>query len=1147
MNKRDRMTDSERRAEELAPELATTATAEVQLSTSRLETNAMGVNESSPLICGQAFGKYLIMEEVGAGGMGIVYAAYDPDLDRKVALKLLRRSTGPGARDARARLLREAQAMARLPHPNVVPVYEVGTVMGRDFVAMEFVDGETLDVWLGIHRSPREIISAFVDAGRALAVAHRVGLVHRDFKPTNVLIGRDGRVRVTDFGLARRMIPHVGDVVSLPEPEDEFDSNAMLSSSLSSSSLSSSPSSPSPSPSSSPVGRPVATDGVRIEVGSDISECDGITRTGAVIGTPAYMAPEQYNGDDVDARADQFGFCAALYEALCGWRPFAGDSFAVLRENVCAGNIRPMADGVPVHARRVLDRGLQANPEGRYQSMRELLGELARDLHPVRRQWVMAAAIVSAVLCLMALLGFVLRPPQMSAAMVCRTSAERQLEGVWNSEAQARVRLAFATTGVAYSHEVYDRFARVIDDHAAEWVAVHAGSCEATRVRREQDEEALILQMACLQRQRDQLATLIHASTNIDRRGIDRAIQAARGLPPVAACTDLEALSRGVLPPASTMRDEVAMLRGALNEAQALDDTGHSDDALMRAEAVLNQAKSLGYKPLLVEVYYTLGQLYRSVLRISDAEAALQEAELLAEEAGYDEYRARSLLAMTELLAEASSRFAEARSYGRRARAVIARFGREPGMHVSLNLALGHIFLEEDQWAAAEALLKQTEEDYAFVLEADQVKKSQVLRQRGKLAWMRAEFFTASYCYRRALELTDNALGPDHPDAVALVEAVAALARLTGHYDVARAYDPRIWAYWRSERGLERINRGRFLVPSQGSRTIRGRVLDRRGEPVVGAEVVAGRMLRGDGKYIYTSQGARIGVGAVGRSVTDSDGAFVIEGLPQEAVTVVAEHSEHGRARHVIVDARAAQVSQMLTLQPYGSISGRAVRGDAHMRLMRVIAAPRPHGRMAEVGFSAAIGSDGGFELPRLAPGAYDLMLQPVTSDGKWGHMIMRQFEISPGQHLVLDAEVPLGEQALAVEVAGQDGVLIPSAEVLLLAGEVNIERVGDFDWELFAEDDLRIGHWLPGQDVNIPGLTPGLYSVCVVPIPGDYRNPEVERDLGYIDSRMELSMYCQPVTVSEGEAITRHRAVVPAAVVPQMVPPIGSGDSKAL
>ncbi len=291
---------------------------------------------------GAAVGRYLVLEAVGRGGLGRVFAAYDPQLDRKVAIKLLdaRAHRGLTPAQLRGRLLREAQALAKVRHPNVVAVHDVG-VLGDPgdahhavFLTMELVDGGTLRQWLAEQpRSWQEIRDVFVAAARGLAAAHDANVVHRDVKPGNVLVGRDGRVQVADFGLARALDL---DASSLP---------------------------PSPSPSMPPI--------VTIDAGS---------LTGPTAGTPAYMAPEQHRGERVDARCDQFGLCVALFEALWSTRPFVGDTPEAVRAAVIAGKmVDPPAHGVPGWLRKVVQRGLASDPAERWPSMQALVAALQLD------------------------------------------------------------------------------------------------------------------------------------------------------------------------------------------------------------------------------------------------------------------------------------------------------------------------------------------------------------------------------------------------------------------------------------------------------------------------------------------------------------------------------------------------------------------------------------------------------------------------------------------------------------------------------------------------------------------------------------------------------------------------------------------------
>jgi len=275
-------------------------------------------------------GRFTVLGLVGRGGLGEVYAAYDPELDRRVALKVLVRADD---RSGLARLRREAMAMARLSHPNVARVFDVGSVDSRLFIAMEFIRGQTLRAWLAEHpRAWREVRDVFLAAGQGLAAAHREGIIHRDFKPDNVLIDEDGRARVVDFGLAI--------------PTDESVRTA---------------------------------DQDELVVTGELSEANPG-------GTPAYMAPEQHLGCPPDARADQFSFCVALFEALYGRRPFLGRTWQTLSPQVLRGGLETLAAArrVPPHLRRVVLRGLSGAPARRYPDMDMLLAELAHEPRPSR-------------------------------------------------------------------------------------------------------------------------------------------------------------------------------------------------------------------------------------------------------------------------------------------------------------------------------------------------------------------------------------------------------------------------------------------------------------------------------------------------------------------------------------------------------------------------------------------------------------------------------------------------------------------------------------------------------------------------------------------------------------------------------------------
>jgi formylglycine-generating enzyme required for sulfatase activity len=340
---------------------------------------------------GARIGRYVIIERVGTGAMGVVYGAYDPELDRKVALKLIKPGQG-GAKDtARARLLREAKAIARLQHPNVVAVHDVGVYEDQVFLAMEFVAGGTIKSWLAAQmRSWREIVDVFVAAGRGLAAAHAAGLVHRDFKPDNVLLDKEQRPRVVDFGIARQA--GAGDDELAGETGD------------------------------------VAEDGTAtLRDSSGKHALATLTKTGTWVGTPAYMAPEQFLGDRGDEKSDQFSFCVALYEALYGERPFAGDDMLSISVNVTTEQLRPLPRdrGVPTWVRRVILRGLKVETAARWDSMAALIRALEKDpVVNLRRRLIAGGTVALAVTSLLVAWQLVSRRHAEAAREIARHVGE---------------------------------------------------------------------------------------------------------------------------------------------------------------------------------------------------------------------------------------------------------------------------------------------------------------------------------------------------------------------------------------------------------------------------------------------------------------------------------------------------------------------------------------------------------------------------------------------------------------------------------------------------------------------------------------------------------------------------------------------------
>ncbi len=523
-------------------------------------------------------GRYTILDRLGEGGMGVVYTAYDDKLDRKIAIKVMRSESEREDSVGKARLLREAQAMARLAHPNIVTVHEVGEVDRQVFVAMEFIRGLSLDRWLEDPHPWREVLDVFVQAGRGLEAAHRAGLVHRDFKPQNVLVGREGAVKVLDFGLARSVGP------------GEVDSSEAL--------------------------VPVGTAAIKLLDAH-------LTRTGSLMGTPAYMAPEQHQGLPADARSDQFAFAVALFEGLHGQHPFDCSTLASLVVDVTTGKIREPANAskVPTWLRRVVQRAMTLEPARRYPSMSEMLAELGRDPAVKRRRLLASTALAG----LVGAASFGAATLSSSAAAVCE-GAEAELAHVWDADRKIAVERALLATGVPYAAETWQRVAPQLDAYAHDWAAMRTEACETHRQGTHSD-RLYDLRTTCLDLRRAGLDALAEALTDADPTTVEKAATAATNLPRLASCADTHALGQAVAPPEDPkVAARVQVLREALARVQALGDAGKYRRGLELVVPLRAEAEKLGYQPLLAEAELREGSLEMELGKLPEAEASLSAA-----------------------------------------------------------------------------------------------------------------------------------------------------------------------------------------------------------------------------------------------------------------------------------------------------------------------------------------------------------------------------------------------------------------------------------------------------------------------------------------------------------------------------------------
>ncbi len=653
--------------------------------------------------------RYLVLEQLGEGGMGVVHRAYDPKLCREVALKMLRfdRRNDRGAPQAEARILREAQAMAQLSHPNVLPVYDVEPVGELVYIAMEYVNGETLSRWLRRKSRPwREVVDCFRQAGEGLLAAHRAGIVHRDFKPSNVLLGNRGRVLVTDFGLARTH-----------NDDERYGS---------------------PSP-------------------ADVEEVEPVTEDGEVVGTPAYMAPEQLRGEPVDSRADQYAFCVALYEGLFGHRPFPYRDIRGLLFAKEAGRIEADANAsVPGWLFRIVERGLAPDPAMRFPSMAELLKALGHDPAQKWRSW---AWLGGGIVLGGAAIGLRLASDPGPRCI----EADALVDEVWDDATRERVRSALVGTAQSYAQDMAQHVTAGLDGYVQSWAEGHADACTATRVRHEQSEEALDLRMACLRRDRAELeATIEVLSDQVSVATLRGAAGLVAALPDVSACADVEALLARRRTPHSADVARLEEQRDKLARARALTRAGRVPDARALVEGVEAAAVDLGDPIVRGDALLLRATIAKQERDMPAAERWLTKAYADAIEGRDAALAVETSVDLVDLVGVQLARTTEAQLWAVQARAWLRGTDPHDPLWARLSMAEGNVFRVAGRM------------DEARVAFTDAVERLEARPSAGDLAeahhtlglaWMSlGNNAEAERQFARELALNEATLGPNHPD-----------------------------------------------------------------------------------------------------------------------------------------------------------------------------------------------------------------------------------------------------------------------------------------------------------------------------------------------------------------------------------------------
>ena len=685
---------------------------------------------------GSNIDRFIVLDMLGAGGMGVVVSAYDPELDRKVAIKVLRNDIFPSGRHTagRQRLLREARAMAKLDHPNVVTVYEIGMVENRVFVAMEYIDGHTATRWLDAARRPwRAIVAVFVRAGRGLAAAHDADLVHRDFKPDNVLVGKRGRVWVTDFGLVSASGKQVAD--------------ADLTSRIPASDL-------------------------------DLS----LTRTGAVLGTPVYMAPEQHDGKPADPRTDQFSFCVALYEALYRERPFSGSNYDEIANAVALGRVRdaPRNNSVPSWLRAVLLRGLRPAPDDRYPSMAVLLDALQHDPVARRRRTVAIGALATAFVALAVVTTIAIVHATGAGRRKCSGTAD-EIATVWGSEAKARVEAAFLATELPYARGSLASVHAMIDDYAAEWSAMRTSACEATHLRDTQSAEVLDLRMSCLDDRLAELAATIDLLATADAAVVENAVSGASSLSPLSRCADISAL-RGQPPlPADADPAMVDALRADVARGWVFYRAGRYTEGFAVAKAASASAAELGYRPLEAAALRVYGALQMRTSGPKSAVPILVDAHIAAVAGGDDETAIRAAIQLVYAIGYRLGDYEQGAHWGRIAAALIEHSNiQSPAAELASNLAILEIVKGNYELALTHAERSLALRSQQFGPDHPTIASAHL--NLGVAHKKLGDYDQALHAYGRTLEIYRSSLGVDHPNTAMAMHNIGVVYKRKGQY-----------------------------------------------------------------------------------------------------------------------------------------------------------------------------------------------------------------------------------------------------------------------------------------------------------------------------------------------------------------------------
>jgi eukaryotic-like serine/threonine-protein kinase len=620
------------------------------------ESRSDGRERAAPLPDDTRIGRYRIVGLLGSGGLGNVYRAHDPALARDIALKVLHQRFDADERETvrHRRLLQEGQALAQLSHPNVVTVYDVGTRGDLVFIAMQLVHGQSLDAWLDAGPSRGDRLRVLIAAGRGLAAAHAAGVTHGDFKPANVMVSRDGQVRIVDFGLARSI------------RDDAAGEGAA---------------------------RSVA--GIDAERGAARDDASHPT---ALLGTPGYLAPELLRGEGTaDTRADQFSFAVTAFVALTGKMPYAGQTLAEYDRSLSSGHREAWPAGVPARLCRVVERGLALSPADRYPDLHALLDALEAVARPRRRGGVWVAVSAAGVL----LAAGVALARGRVATTRCEVDAS-PFAGVWDTERRAAVEKALLSTGRPNAREAYGLLSARLDAFETAWLQMQREACESSFVTGAQPERVFALRSKCLQRKLQGFSALVEAFARPDVR-VDRAAGAVPD--PIQECADAAALTgvADALPDDPAQRaaiDEIALGLAVVNAEIVAE-----RDATVRARELHEAALAVGHTPTIALtlswVARALSASKRGEGRNAEGQKILPEVMRLAAQAGDRDLLARSASYLLSQIGFADHRIDEADAMLPMVDALVKQAGNHPEPRLEVLVVQGAILRHRGKYLEA--------------------------------------------------------------------------------------------------------------------------------------------------------------------------------------------------------------------------------------------------------------------------------------------------------------------------------------------------------------------------------------------------------------------------------------------------------------